>query len=263
MTRHLFFVAALLTAVDAVTVAQTAPGPFARIAVLRPHDGKTTDFEAGYIRHLDWHAQNRDPFRWYGYSMWSSEHQRWFVYATFGHSSASLSNPINPAEDERDTLINVIPHVEFLSNWIYEFLPGLSKGSGVPSPRLRTELTTVDLRPGSEQAFERALSGQRSSLHDETLWYRLVSGGRVPRYVRVRPMTDLRSLLDNRQGAVLPRSTLPLVQEVKVEILSFRPTLSYNVEASIPAQAAVNLSGECRQTATVSQRGMELDIGCE
>jgi hypothetical protein len=31
------------------------PGRFARIALLRPHDGKTVDFESGYIRHLDWH----------------------------------------------------------------------------------------------------------------------------------------------------------------------------------------------------------------
>lgn len=29
--------------------AQTAPGPYARIAVLRPFDGETVDFEAGYI----------------------------------------------------------------------------------------------------------------------------------------------------------------------------------------------------------------------
>ena len=39
--------------------AQTEQGPYARIAVLRPNDGKTVDFEAGYIRHLDWHRQAR------------------------------------------------------------------------------------------------------------------------------------------------------------------------------------------------------------
>src|SRR5262249_19814132 len=35
--------------------AQTARGPYARVAVLRPHEGHTVDFEAGYVRHLDWH----------------------------------------------------------------------------------------------------------------------------------------------------------------------------------------------------------------
>ena len=46
----------------AVSNAAAEPGPYARIAVLRPHDGDTTDFEAGYIRHLDWHKQAGDTW---------------------------------------------------------------------------------------------------------------------------------------------------------------------------------------------------------
>ena len=49
--------------------AQAGPGPYARIAILRPHDGQTVDFEAGYIRHLEWHRQNRDTWGWYGWSV--------------------------------------------------------------------------------------------------------------------------------------------------------------------------------------------------
>jgi len=40
--------------------------PYARIAILRPHDGDTVDFEAGYIRHLAWHQQAGDTWVWYG-----------------------------------------------------------------------------------------------------------------------------------------------------------------------------------------------------
>jgi hypothetical protein len=47
-------------------IAQTERGPYARIAILRPHDGHTVDFEAGYIRHLEWHRQARDTWVWYG-----------------------------------------------------------------------------------------------------------------------------------------------------------------------------------------------------
>src|SRR5262249_22190336 len=81
--------------------AQNKPGPYARIAFLRPHDGHTVDFEAGYIRHLQWHKQAGDTWVWYGWNIWAGERQRWFVYATFGHSAASLDNPVSPAEDER------------------------------------------------------------------------------------------------------------------------------------------------------------------
>src|SRR3712207_749574 len=80
--------------------AQSERGPYARIALLRPHDGKTVEFEAGYIRHLEWHRQAKDPWAWYGWTIWAGERQRWFVYATFGHTAANLDNPVSPADDE-------------------------------------------------------------------------------------------------------------------------------------------------------------------
>src|SRR3954471_12848904 len=86
------------------------PGPYARIAVLRPHDGDTVDFEAGYIRHLEWHRSVGDPFTWYGWTIWAGDRQRWFVYATFGHDITDLDHVVNPADDERDNVANVVPH---------------------------------------------------------------------------------------------------------------------------------------------------------
>ena len=86
----------------AVLAAQTGAGPYARIAVLRPHEGQTTEFEAGYLRHLEWHKQAGDPWTWYGWSIWAGDRYRWFVYATFGHSAASFDSVVSPPEDERD-----------------------------------------------------------------------------------------------------------------------------------------------------------------
>ncbi|HKA36353.1 MAG TPA: hypothetical protein VKH43_06000, partial [Thermoanaerobaculia bacterium] len=106
--------------------AAAANGPWARIAFLRPHEGQTVDFEAGYIRHLEWHRQAKDPWIWYGWSLWAGERQRWFVYATFGHAAADFDSPVSPAEDERDNVLNVVPHAEFAGNGLYEYLPALS-----------------------------------------------------------------------------------------------------------------------------------------
>ncbi|MGH8621731.1 MAG: hypothetical protein ACRET3_06300 [Burkholderiales bacterium] len=58
------------------------------------------DFEAGYMRHLAWHHQAGDPWVWYGWSIWAGERQRWFVYATFGHSAGSLDSSVAPAEPD-------------------------------------------------------------------------------------------------------------------------------------------------------------------
>jgi len=210
-------------------VAQSEKGPYARIAVLRPHDGDTVDFEAGYIRHLDFHRQARDTWSWYGWTVWAGERQRWFVYATFGHSAASLDNPVPPAEDERDNVSNVTPHAEFVGNALYEYLPSLSRGTGEPPPTARLELTTVDLDPGAERAFEAALSAGLSAREGETLWYRMVAGGRAPRYVRLRPRPSLSAILDGRSEQALPEAVDHLIAKTTVEILTLRPTMSYGL----------------------------------
>src|SRR5262252_2090275 len=210
---------------------QAAPGPFARIAIMRALDeSHTVDLEAGYVRHLEWHRQAKDTFNWYSYSVWSStERQRWIVYATFGHTAADLSNPASPAEDERDNLINVLPHAQFLGNGVYEFLPTLSRGNGVPTPTLRAEYTTVELNYGSGKAFEAALAAERSKLQGETLWYRLVVGGNTPRYIRLRPRASLASILEERADQALPDKVNGLISRMTVETLNLRPDMLVNV----------------------------------
>jgi hypothetical protein len=204
-------------------------GPYARIAVLRPHDGRTIDFEAGYTRHLEYHRQAQDAWTWYGWTVWAGERQRWFVYATFGHSAAGLDRPVPPAEDERDNVANVAPHAEFVGNALYEYLPALSRGTGEPQPTPRLELTTVDLPPGTAAAFEAALAAAQPALREEALWYRMVAGGAAPRYVRLRPRSSLSDLLDGPDAQSLPEKANGLPAKTTVEILNLRPTLSYGL----------------------------------
>ena len=213
----------------AALAAQTESGPYARIAVLRPHDGDTVDFEAGYIRHLEWHRQAKDPWTWYGWTVWAGDRQRWFVYATFGHSAASFDRPVNPADDERDNISNVTPHAQFVGNALYEYLPALSRGTGTPTPSARLEFTTVDLLPGAEKAFEAALSAEQSRLQVETLWYRLAAGGPLPRYVRLRPQPSVSGILNGSSEQPLPDKVSSLITKATVEILSLRPTMCYGL----------------------------------
>jgi hypothetical protein len=213
----------------ALLAAQDGRGPYARIAILRPHDGQTVDFEAGYIRHLEFHRQAKDTWTWYGWSVTFSERQRWFVYASFGHSAASLDNPVSPADDERDNILNVTPHAQFVGNALYEYLPGLSRGTGEPQPVARVEFTTVDLAPGAEKTFEAALSAEQSRLQGETLWYRMVAGGAAPRYVRMRPRPSISAVIDGRSEQALPDKVNVSVTKTTVEILTLRPAMSYGL----------------------------------
>jgi hypothetical protein len=208
-----------------------APGPYARIAIMRALDQRHfVDLEAGYVRHLEWHRQAKDPFAWYSYSVWAStERQRWILYATFGHTAGELSNPVSPAEDERDTTINILPHVEFAGNAIYEFLPSLSRGTGVPTPTARAEYATVELNYGAGEAFEAAVAAEQSKLLGETLWYRLVVGGNTTCYVRLRPRASLGAILDERADGILPQSVNGLISKITVETLNLRANMLVNV----------------------------------
>jgi hypothetical protein len=208
-----------------------APGPYARIAIMRALDeGHSVDLEAGYIRHLEWHRQAKDTFGWYSYSVWAStERQRWIIYATFGHTAAELSNRVSPAEDERDAVINILPHIQFLGDAVYEFLPALSRGNGVPTPTLQAEYTTVELNYGTCKTFEAALAAEQSKPRGETLWYRLVVGGNTPRYVRLRPRASLASILQERADQALPDKVNNLISKMTVETLNLRPNMLVNV----------------------------------
>jgi hypothetical protein len=216
----------LSAALPGHVAAQDGQGLFARIAILRPHEGETVDFEAGYIRHLAWHQQAGDRWVWYGWSVTYGERQRWFVYATFGHQAADFDNPVAPADDERDNVLNVVPHAEFAGNAMYRYLPEFSRGSGVPTPTGRMELTIVDLQAGAGKSFEAALKAGQGALAEETLWYRLLAGGPVPRYIRLRPRPSLAATLDRAEDQPLPEGVNRLVSRTTVEILTLRPTMS-------------------------------------
>lgn len=221
-----WWLAAAAALVPALLGAQTGRGPYARIAVLRPRDGHAVEFEAGYVRHLAWHQQARDPWVWYGWSIWAGARYRWFVYATFGHSASSLDSAVAPADDERDNVLNVAPHVEWVENGLYEFLPSLSRGTGEPEPTARLEFTSVELAPGAAKAFEAALAARRPAVTGETLWYRMVVGGATPRYVRLRPLPALSAVLGRRGDQPLPDAASNLVARVTVEVWTLRPTMS-------------------------------------
>ena len=134
-----------------------------------------------------------------------------------------------PAEDERDNILNVTPHAQYLGNALYEYLPGLSRGTGEPQSTARLEFTTVDLVPGAAEAFEAALSTRQSTLQGETLWYRMLAGGAAPRYVRLRPRPSLSAVLDGTSEQALPDGVNPLIAKTTVEILTLRPTMSYGL----------------------------------
>jgi hypothetical protein len=121
----------------------------------------------------------------------STERQRWFVYETFGHAAASLSNPVSPAEDERDNILNVLAHAQVLGNAVYEFLPALSRGNGVPTRTPRAGYTTMELNQGVGKGFR---GGARRGAIKTGGRDALLSNGRGRQCAVLRPPASARKL---------------------------------------------------------------------
>jgi hypothetical protein len=96
-------------------------------------------------------------------------------------------------------------------------------------PPRHLELTTVELQPGAEKAFESALGAEQSKLQNETPWYRMIEGGSAPRYVRLRPGPSITSLLDGKNEQALPDKVNMLITKITIEVLNLRPAMCYGV----------------------------------
>ena len=99
----------------------------------------------------------------------------------------------------------------------------------MPTPTLRAEYTTVELNYGAAKAFEAALAAERSKFQGETLWYCLVVGGNVPRYVCLRPRPGLANILEERAGQALSEKVNGLISKLTAETLNLRPNMLVNV----------------------------------
>ena len=217
---------AISIAIPTLLAAQTGRGSYARIAVLRPNDGKTVEFEAGYLRHLEWHKQAGDPWTWYGWTIWSGDRYRWFVYATFGHSAGSLDSAVTPAEDERDNVRNVEPHVEWVTNGMYEFLPGLSRGTGVPQATPRLEYTAWISCPGPRRHSRRRSRRPSPRSRPRPSGFACWREGTRHGMSGCARGPACRSCSSDAREQPLPGSVKTLIAGTSVEIWNLRPAMS-------------------------------------
>jgi hypothetical protein len=90
------------------------------------------------------------------------------------------------------------------------------------------EFTVVDVQPAAASAFEAKLKAGQTSLKEETLWYRLLTGGPVPRYLRLRPRLRVSAVTERADDPVLAEAAA-LITRVSVELLVSQPSLTIDV----------------------------------
>ncbi len=207
-----------------IPIVHAQSGTLARIVLIQPKPGQAADFEAGYQRHLEWHRQNEDPWRWYGWSFVLGHRLGLFMDGSFGHTAAGLDAAIKPAEDGADNAKNVTPHADFVSHGVYERLDAISRGAPLPDPSAMLVLDTFEVAPGQESAFEKALVQSATSAGiDRWTCYKLRIGGPRSEYLVMRNATSF-----GNAASLAPIEVPPgIAVRATSELLRYRPELSY------------------------------------
>jgi hypothetical protein len=192
---------------------------FARFTVLAPKEGMQTDFDAGYKRHLEWHAAQPDTWTWLGWTITTGERFGTFIDATVDREARDFDTPVAPAADAADNAKNVLPFARIVSTAVYRQRRDLgSRATADLKSRLLT-MMTIDVQPGAEPRFEAQLRSDKGNI----IVFELVNGGDVPRYLVFVPA--------QKMSEVAEAATVPVVREgirrMTVETVRFRADLSY------------------------------------
>jgi hypothetical protein len=217
-----------VSVLPSLLAAQTGKGPYLLVGVLRRLEGHDFAFDAGVAHHWQWHRDHGDPYVWYAWNIRFSERNGGLVFASFNHSAGSLDSAVSPREDRADWRISGAPHSEFTNLEAYRYLAELSRGSGDPGPAPLLEFTTVQVQPGATSAFEAKLKAGQPSLKDETLWYRLVTGGEVPKYLRLRARPRMSAMLEGADDPVMSQAN-GMITRATVELLVSDPALTIDI----------------------------------
>ena len=228
MTMKRLLMVLIAAVIPSLLAAQTGNGPYVLLGVLRRLEGHDFAFDSGVARHWKWHRDHRDPYVWYSWDIRMGERVGGLVFATFNHSAGSLDSAVSPGQDWENWRVTGAPHSEFTNLETYRYLPELSRGTGDPGPAILLEFTTIDVQPGSANDFEAKLRSAQPSTTEETLWYRLVTGGQVPKYLRIRPRHALSSATEGADHDDLGQG-YPMIAHARVELLLSNPSLTIDV----------------------------------
>ena len=211
-----------------------------------PKDGMRAQFDAGYRRHLGWHAAHADPLVWYGWYVTHGPRAGMFIDGSFGAPFAAFDHRVAPAEDAKDAEASVLAYAQPSFRASYRVRREL--GTGTPLERWQpTALVDVHhykVKLGRSSQFEQLVKRMRAALdarHKDVActWYQGVAGTATPEYMLMVARAgwagfeapgDLESVLATLEDATTRRELLMAfaasVDEVTSEVWQYRADLS-------------------------------------
>lgn len=209
--------------------AAASEGPIGRTFELRARDGLAPQLDAGYRRHLGWHAGAGDRWAWYLWEVANGERAGLYVDGTFGHAWADFDAAVDPPGDLADNDLNVEPFAVRGASRVWRRRPELEPTASVVNLEAPLALRSEHhLRPGADSTFAAALARLRGAAGSRPYAvYELVSGGEPSTYVIWIPVAtwaEAGAFADRTAPAA--RALAAASDRVRAELWRFRPDLS-------------------------------------
>ncbi|HWI24804.1 MAG TPA: hypothetical protein VNS59_07760 [Lysobacter sp.] len=223
-----------------------------------PKDGMRAQFDAGYRKHLEWHAMRADPLVWYGWYVTHGPRAGMFIDGSFGAPFAAFDQRVAPADDAKDAERSFLGFAEPTFRMEYRVRRDLSTGTPLerwqPTPLVEVHRYRVKL--GRSSHFELLAKRMRSTLEASGAkdvaytWYQGVAGTGTPEYMLMVSRNgwagfdgasgDLEGVLGTLGDATTRRELLmgvaASVDEVTSEVWQYRSDLSLVPKTTLPAQ---------------------------
>ena len=239
---------ATLTALAVMATATTAvaqDGTISQSFLSTVPLGNVAAFEEAYLRHVDWHRNQNDPWRW---DMWQTATGELgtYVVITDGHTLADFdSPPFDPAADGADAMEQFGSLVSTVNGAFVRMLPDVSNPGGTPDEMPLAQVIEFTVEGGREadfvaavRTYHEALNAANWEQHYE--WLANVSGG-TAQFILVLhyanhadmapPARSLEAVMEEalgRQEADLWSAMFDDIVESTTERLwMYRPDLSY------------------------------------
>jgi len=130
-------------------------------------------FEAGYRRHLRWHARHADTLAWFAWYVTSGDRAGAFVDGTFGTTPDGLAGRPDPEGDGTDFRANAGPYVSAIGDEGWELWREASPVTPLEQRRPGAYLHVYVIATDDSAAFESAIAAR--PLKGAT-WYRSLDG---------------------------------------------------------------------------------------
>lgn len=177
------FVCALALCFAGSLAAQQPAAEVTRVFFVTPKPGMELQFEDAVKKHMDWHRQRKDPWRWDARFTETGRRTGEYVFLTAGHQWKDFDNQPVPAKDDGQHFVSTVS--QFVASWSSSILVtrrDLTRTeSGTPLPPLST-VVYFHLKYGQTNKFVNAQRQIRET-QDKTnapirsTWFQLASTG--------------------------------------------------------------------------------------